>query len=397
MHHDDPALDMPVISAQVPASSLFTNGDSLDEFGYWGPAVENGGTVDAGGDYESLTGGKRGGSVGAGPGSTPVTGKFGLVAERLPAGTEIKPIYALNKDGSVKMTTPKLKDDGTWTEAKPQVDVAATWAAVSDDTLDENLRLALRQTQPWAVEAGSTWYPGVRLMATRLTKKYAKSFKQQHGVDLSPDILGGLISVFSRNNGWIRNAVGVRQYLDDPFAEKPKKNKKTGEITMVKPMHVTMTGGAEDLISFVKERHAAGERDDHAIVEAFFASYPTAPKPHRFWRSIMGDEDNSAIDRWMARVQLHTDDPEFAEKMRSATKTEKGVKNNYGYHRLEASIKRISREPEFAGFTATQLQAMPWVHLVGPDGVLGDIQDLSSDKAASTEAKRHTESMGWKD
>lgn len=110
-----------------------------------------------------------------------------------------------------------------------------------------------------------------------------------------------------------------------------------------------------------------------------------------------GREDNSAIDRWMARVQLHTDDPAFAEKMRSATKTEKGVNNNYGYHRLEASIRRISREPEFAGYPATQLQAMPWVHLVGPDGVLGDIQDLSSDAAATAEAKRHTEAMRWKD
>ena len=105
-------------------------------------------------------------------------------------------------------------------------------------------------------------------MATRLTKQYAKSFKQQHGVDLSPDLLGGLVSVFSRNNGWIRNIVGVRQFLDDPFAEKPKKDKETGETKMVKPMHVTMTGGATNLIEFVKARREAGETDDHAIVEA---------------------------------------------------------------------------------------------------------------------------------
>jgi hypothetical protein len=351
------------------------------------PKDERGHQVTDNGDGLVLGAGKRTSTKGGGPGSTPVSGKFGKVASRLPAGTEIKPVYALNKDGTVKLSK----------SGKPQVDVAGTWAAVSDDTLDENLRLALRQAQPWAVEAGTTWYPGVRKMATRLTKQYAASFKQQHGVDLSPDLLGGLVSVFSRNNGWIRNIVGVRQYLDDPFAEKPKKDKKTGVTKMVKPMHVTMTGGAENLIAFVKARHEAGLFDDHVNVEAFFAQYPTAPKPHRFWRSIMGDEDNSAIDRWMARVQLHTDDPEFAEKMRSATKTVNGVKDNYGYHRLEASIKRISREPEFAGYTATQLQAMPWVHLVGPDGVLGDIQDLSSDKAASAEARRHTESMGWRD
>lgn len=436
------------------------------------------------GDDLILTGSKL---DGGGPGSAPVVGEFGKVASRLPEGTEIKPIYKRNRDGSIRYSpipkakknvvrmyhrtteanVAKIHDDAAflskegdevffstkldgqaegygpgvvivdvpkrmfdkygdfkgdgylsdefpsgekhWSISRgsinpdwivtpePVVDVQATWASVSDETLDENLRQALRQAQPWAVEAGTTWYPGVRKMATRLTKHYAKSFKEQHGVELSPDILGGLISVFSRNNGWIRNAVGVRQYLDDPFAESPKRDKKTGEIKMVKPMHVDMKGGAEDLIEFVKERHAAGETDDHAIVEAFFASFPTAPKPHRFWRSIMGDEDNSAIDRWMARVQLHTDDPEFAEKMRSATRTVKGVKDNYGYHRLEASIKRISREPEFAGFTATQLQAMPWVHLVGPEGVLGDIQDLSSDAAASAEARRHTEAMGWKD
>ena len=357
-------------------------------------------TAGLAGEFDSTTGGTAGPgdlmltgvkgtrrTKGDGPGSTPVTGEFGKVASRLPKGTEIKPVYKLNKDGTVKLSK----------SGKPQVDVAGTWASISDSTLDENLRLALRQAQPWAVEAGTTWYPGVRRMATRLTKQYAKSFKQQHGVDLSPDLLGGLVSVFSRNNGWIRNIVGVRQFLDDPFAEKPKKDKETGETKMVKPMHVTMTGGATNLIEFVKARREAGETDDHAIVEAFFASYPTAPKPHRFWRSIMGDEDNSAIDRWMARVQLHTDDPEFAEKMRSATKTVKGVKNNYGYHRLEASIKRISREPEFAGYTATQLQASAWVQLVGPDGVLGDIQDLSTDRAALAEARNYGAAQGWED
>lgn len=34
---DDPAKDLPVISTRVPAKYLWQNGDSFDEWGYWGP------------------------------------------------------------------------------------------------------------------------------------------------------------------------------------------------------------------------------------------------------------------------------------------------------------------------------------------------------------------------
>lgn len=39
MHATDPNQDMPVIRTKVPAHTLYTSGDSLDEFGYWGPAM----------------------------------------------------------------------------------------------------------------------------------------------------------------------------------------------------------------------------------------------------------------------------------------------------------------------------------------------------------------------
>ena len=36
-HATDPEQDLPVIHSQVPAKHLYTSGDSLHEFGYWGP------------------------------------------------------------------------------------------------------------------------------------------------------------------------------------------------------------------------------------------------------------------------------------------------------------------------------------------------------------------------
>jgi len=37
MHNTDPSKDMPVVSARVPASELYTDGNSLSEWG-WNPA-----------------------------------------------------------------------------------------------------------------------------------------------------------------------------------------------------------------------------------------------------------------------------------------------------------------------------------------------------------------------
>ena len=37
LHSTDPSKDNPVMRSRVPASSLYTSGDSFDEFGYWGP------------------------------------------------------------------------------------------------------------------------------------------------------------------------------------------------------------------------------------------------------------------------------------------------------------------------------------------------------------------------
>lgn len=41
MHYDDPEQDMPVWTKQVPASTLWWNGDSLHEFGYWPQSTDD--------------------------------------------------------------------------------------------------------------------------------------------------------------------------------------------------------------------------------------------------------------------------------------------------------------------------------------------------------------------
>lgn len=40
MHSDDPSQDMKVWSARVPAHTVWSPGDSINEFGYWGPRIE---------------------------------------------------------------------------------------------------------------------------------------------------------------------------------------------------------------------------------------------------------------------------------------------------------------------------------------------------------------------
>ena len=298
--------------------------------------------------------------------STPVhaasDADFGSVAQRFPEGIEVKPVY---------------KADGT-------LDKVASLKNVPDEVLHENIRLALRQCAPWTVEAGTRWYPGARKLSGRLTEKYSGKFQQDHGIELNEAVTGGLISVYSRNNGWIRNVVGVRQFLDNPNSV---------NAAGKKPMHVTMKGGALELISFVKARHAAGYKDDFKNVDDFFGQSSTAPKPHNFFRSIMGNEDNAAIDRWMARIILHTDNTDFAAAIVGASrsrmvgpkgkgKTRHKVEVNSNFSRMRAALRHVAREPEFAGFTTSQLQAIPWIHLVGPVGAVGDVTDLSSDSAA---------------
>lgn len=330
-------------------------------------------------------------------------GKFGKVSQRMPNGIEVKPIYARNKDGSIKMSKSKLnKKTGKWSKPKPVLDKIATWNSIPDAVLDENLRQAMRQAKPWAVEAGKEWYPGARRLSSQLTKKYAAKFKKDHGIELSAPVAAGIISCFSRNNGWIRNIVGVRQYFDDPERLSPKK--KDGKTTMVKPMHITMKGGVNDLLAFVKKRHAAGDSNDKKIVDDFFAQYSTAPKPHNFYKSIMGDEQNGTIDRWMTRIMLHTDDSSFAGSMvgagasrtlKNADGSKRKVEVNYGFSRMRASMLRVAREPEFRGLTPIQMQAIAWVHLVGPVGSVGYISDLSSDSAAKAEILSTADKRKW--
>lgn len=324
---------------------------------------------------------------GGGAASEAHGGAFGKVKERLPNGIEVAPIYARNKDGSIRMTKPvQNKKTGKWSEPKPQLDAVATWRSVPDSVLDENLRQAIRQSKPWAVEAGKEWYPGVRRRVDMMRDQYSDKFKEQHGIELSPPVAAGLIASYSRNSGWVRNIVGVRQFLDDPHARNPKSG--------ATDMHITMPGGANDLIKFVKKRHAAGKTDDDQNVGDFFKSFPGAPKPMNFYHSIMGREENGTVDRWMTRIMLHTDDTDFAQKMVSASATrtlknadgsKRKVEVNYGFSRMRSSMLRVAREPEFKGLSPIQLQAIPWVHVVGPEGAVGYVSDLSSDAAATAE------------
>jgi hypothetical protein len=340
----------------------------------------------------------------------------------LPDGTEIKPVYKPGKDG------------------KQTLDVAATWAKVSDETLKENWRKALRLSQPWARAAGADWYPGVHARAERLTQQYGEVFEKRWGVKLTPDLVATFFATYSENNGWDGNLVGVRRLLDGtgseyrgsladfkyseasdyagikagkygtkytvpsapPTAKQLKKiqDLKAGKkIEGTRPPMFQLPGEGNKwfrLYDFHVNKSLRAMQNPRGGIADLRENATTAPKPADFGANIAGDYSKATADRWVARIILHTDDGGFAESMRGYAKTTGGVSDRIGYKRMSKALQDVADEPEFKdqGLNAAAVQAIPWVHVVGPLGAIGDIDDLSSYASVKAETLRKAAEFG---
>ena len=306
--------------------------------------------------------------------------------------------------------------------------------------------MALRQAAPWAQKAGKDWYPGVHRLATKLTAKYGDVFEKRWGIKLTPDLTASFFAAFSENNGWDGNLVGVRRLLDGTGTEyvgalkdfkyeeasdyKGIKEGKYGikyvvpadepsekrianarakveakarekgkpipgpEVTGLSEFQIPGYSGWYRLYDFHVNKCLRAMANPRGGIADLRENDATAPKPADFGANIAGDYSRATADRWVARIILHTDDAGFAESMRGFTKTKNKVPNRIGYQRMSQALQEVSREPEFSHLNAAAVQGIPWVHVVGPLGSIGEIDDLSSYASVKAETLRKAAEFG---
>jgi hypothetical protein len=270
------------------------------------------------------------------------------VLERIPEGTEIQPIYQVNKDGSVK-TKPvyeevrkgrKLVKTDKVLYQKPVLDVQATLDAIPDEVLKNNWRIAIEAARNseggWAYEAGKVWYPELGEVADYWSKKYAEPFRKQFGRNPTRDDVAVIFAMYSENNSWAGNLLGVRQFMEGTSTSFHRKKARAA---------VTYKDGA---LAWLEEN--------------------ASPKIYNFGSNIAGRYSQATVDRWVSRIILHTDDYEFADNIWAATKTVNKVESRPGYERFDRILRELTAE--YPDLNTAAVQAIPWVHVVGPRGAV---------------------------
>jgi hypothetical protein len=101
-----------------------------------------------------------------------------------------------------------------------------------------------------------------------------------------------------------------------------------------------------------------------------------------FTSNCSGNYDVSTMDRWMARILLHTDDEAFAKQMINANSAAEG---RYGYDRMQNAyhnaIERVRQDyPErFGEMNRAAGQAITWCVMVGQDGSIAIPEEILED------------------
>lgn len=326
---------------------------------------------------------------------------YGSVLQRVPTGTEIKPIYKLNPDGSI--VTKLDKKTG---ELIKQVDCKAVWdKLLADDgagleVLRQNWREAVKATQPWAMAAGKRWYPDLGKLADRLVGMYGKVFQDEWGIPLTHDLVSTFFATFSENNKWAGNLLGVRKFLDGTGA-RPFGLKLADYDYAKRKMTIVVDGKNKTVYRWLTEE---GKPYDFHVDKSLRAmknprggiadlreNADTAPKPADFGANIAGDYSRGTADRWVSRIMLHTDDKNFAEQMRSYGVTKAGKHDPLGYKRFSQILSDLA--PEYPDLNVAALQAGPWIQVVGPSGSIAYIEDLSSMEAINLETLRRVKEL----
>jgi hypothetical protein len=284
---------------------------------------------------------------------------YASVLERIEGGTSVTPIFKVKKDGKLQLKEYTLDEKKGIKMVLPVLDLKATWDSISDDVLKENWRNAIRQSARWAREAGDVWYEDLLELSTNLARKYKKPFKEKYGLDLTPELVAGMMSSYSTNNSWAGNLVGVQVFLSETFKNEVPSVFKRGAVDPKAIHFQNEDWGVKPLLQYLK----AGK----GSVIDYFAENASAPKPYNFVMSILGKADAATVDRWVARIMLNTDDFWIADAMWGFKTKDLG---RVGFDRMKQILVELSQEPEFAGLTAFDVQAIPWIHVVGPDGAL---------------------------
>ena len=306
--------------------------------------------------------------------ATPDEMGYGSVLDRITGGITVQPIYKVKADGTLQLRETAVDKDGKIKMMLPVIDQKATWDSISDEVLKQNWRAGLRSAEQWAREAGSVWYDDLRELVTNLADTYRDSFRERYGLDLTPDLVAGIISSYSTNNSWVGNLVGVQKFLAGTFGNGVPSTFKDGQLDPKAIHFQNEDWGVKPLLEYLK----AGK----GTVTDYFAENKDAPKPYNFVRSILGDPEAATIDRWVTRIMLHTNDYWLADTLWSSSSQADG---RYGFDRMKRIIQEISQEPEFAGLTAYDIQAIPWVHVNGPAGAVAKLEVSSLYDASLSE------------
>lgn len=330
--------------------------------------------------------------------------KYGSVTSRIKEGKSIEPVFYVKRDGTLRMSeqTIEMTVRGKKVEEKvfmPVIDQKATWDSISDETLAANWRAAIDAAESWAVEAGMLWYDDLRDLCVNLAAAYGDSFKRRYDIELTPEVVAGIISSYSTNNGWSGNLVGAVKFLSDTF-DKGLGEKGGGKIGFYKSgsidpraMHFqNAKWGVKPMIQYLQK--------GGTVVE-YFANNKDAPKPYNFVMSILGDRDAATVDRWVARIMLHTNDYWLADKLWASSSKSEG---RYGFDRMKRIIQKVAEED--GGMAAYMAQAIPWVHVNGPRGAVAELEVAALfDAATSVKPNKAVEALlldearsrGWVD
>lgn len=333
--------------------------------------------------------------------------KFESVTSRIKEGKSVEPIFYVKKDGKVRMSMQNVDYEvevngkiKTKTDKMllPVIDQQATWDSITDEMLETNWRAALKASESWARESGMIWYGELRELCTNLAAAFNDSFKGRYDIELTPDIVAGIISSYSTNNGWAGNIVGAVKFMSDTF-DKGLGEDGGGKIGFFKPgsidpraMHFqNEKWGVKPMLKFIQKG---------GTVEEYFASNPDAPKPYNFLMSIRGKPDAVTVDRWIARIMLHTNDYWLADKL-WASSSKKG--GRYGFERMRRIIQKVAAEDGMSAFMA---QAIPWIHVNGPRGAIAKLEvaalfeavtSATPNKAVEALFLQEAQRRGWVD
>jgi hypothetical protein len=232
---------------------------------------------------------------------------------------ETRYVTATTKDGRERLTK----------SGQPMLDKKAMWEAHPDidSTMRDNARDALLGTPEWAKGAANDWYP--ELGGWTHDQAVMPDARRNDG-PLTDVQAASVVAAYSGNSVWAGNVSNSQRFI---------RNDPTISHTDMHYANAVKASSAPDPVQYFRDTPSG------------------SPKFRDFTICISGG-DTTVVDRWGARIVLHTDDNDYAAAMLSAPG---------GYDRIQAAL-RLGGADAIGGRgiqlnTQKARQAAPWIFL----------------------------------